>query len=237
MILDLDVGNTRCKWRLTAIDGTVVERGAGAGIPEIELAGTPQRVRIARVAGATAEWRQWARMQFGVDAEFARPTASACGVSNGYSEPAQLGVDRWLAVCAAFSQVCQACVVIDAGTTITADAVTGDGRHLGGYIAPGLRLLGGAVVTNTAEVAWRSEDAAATAVAPGDSTQRAVSAGIATMAVGFVERVSRELTERLAEPPVIYLTGGDAGRLRPLLSFDVVEAPDLVLDGLAVVLP
>lgn len=237
MILDLDVGNTRCKWRLTGDDGAVIGRGAGTGVPVIEVAGSLRRVRIARVAGETAEWRQWASEQFGIDAEFARSTACACGVSNGYREPERLGVDRWLAVCAAFARERRACVVVDAGTTITADAVAADGRHLGGYIAPGLRLLGGAVVANTAEVVWQSGREAGASVGPGDSTQQAVSAGIAAMAAGFVERALRELTDRLAGQPVVYLTGGDGGRLRPLLPLDVIEAPDLVLEGLGLVLP
>lgn len=238
MILDLDVGNTRCKWRLKDAAGDVIDRGVDAGFPAIGSAmPAPQRVRIARVAGAAARWRQWARDEFGVEPEFARSTASACGVTNGYGEPDRLGVDRWLAVCAAFVDARRACVVIDAGSAITADAVDKDGRHLGGYITPGLRLLGGAVVANTADVAWQPEGQAALAMGPGDSTQRAVAAGIAVMAVGFVERALRELSTRLAERPTVYLTGGDGAGLRPLLSFDVIEAPDLVLDGLGLVLP
>lgn len=236
MILDVDVGNTRCKWRLTG-GGELIERGAGTGFPAIGVAGSPQRIRIARVAGAAEQWREWARESFGIEPEFARSAASSCGVTNGYREPQRLGVDRWLALCAAFTDARRGCVVIDAGSAITADAVDADGRHLGGYIAPGLRLLGTAVVTNTAEVAWRAEGSANLAVAPGDSTQQAVAAGIAAMAAGFVERALRELSARLAEPPVVYLTGGDGGRLRALLPFAVIEVPDLVLDGLGLVLP
>ncbi|MBK8536631.1 MAG: type III pantothenate kinase [Candidatus Competibacteraceae bacterium] len=35
----------------------------------------------------------------------------------------------------------QNCCVVDCGTAITIDALAADGRHLGGVIIPGMRLM------------------------------------------------------------------------------------------------
>src|SRR4051794_25698078 len=49
-------------------------------------------------------------------------------------EPAQTGVDRILNVAAAYEQMQKACVVVDAGTTITVDCCNDKGEFLGGAI-------------------------------------------------------------------------------------------------------
>src|SRR5690606_16101045 len=73
--------------------------------------------------------------------EFATVTASCAGVQNGYVVPEKLGVDRWLALLAAYTTAAGPCCVVDCGTTITVDFVDRTGRHRGGYIVPGLHLM------------------------------------------------------------------------------------------------
>ena len=63
-----------------------------------------------------------------------------------------LGVDRWLALVAAWNMVRQPAVVADLGTAATLDFVAGDGRHVGGYIVPGPGLMAKALARDTARV-------------------------------------------------------------------------------------
>ena len=72
---------------------------------------------------------------------------SACGLRNGYRDPAQLGVDRWLAMCAAWQQFPGSLCVVDAGTAVTIDVVAADGAHSGGLILPGVCLDGNRAAT------------------------------------------------------------------------------------------
>ncbi|MDP1069535.1 type III pantothenate kinase, partial [Klebsiella pneumoniae] len=64
----------------------------------------------------------------------------------------RMGVDRWLAMLAAWQRVGQSCWVVDCGSAITLDLLDAEGRHQGGYILPGLRLMQQSLLGNTAEV-------------------------------------------------------------------------------------
>ena len=95
------------------------------------------------------------RETIGRPPEFASSTDTAAGVRNGYSNPAQLGVDRWLAVIGAFHRHRDACCVVDAGTALTIDGVDATGQHLGGFIVPGPRLMVESLLTGTSDLADR----------------------------------------------------------------------------------
>ena len=60
-----------------------------------------------------------------------------------------LGVDRVLAAYAAYRLVNDSCIVIDAGTAVTIDAVTKDGTFAGGFIFPGKDLLSWSLAAKT----------------------------------------------------------------------------------------
>ena len=145
-ILDIDMGNTRTKWRCAD------ETGA---LPAPELprpAVVPDRVRVASVLGDQVGIAAEIRRRFSVEPEFAATSASLAGVRCGYREPHRLGVDRWLSVVAAWQRAHHALAVISVGTAACADFVDADGRHAGGYIAPGLNLLADVLVRRTADV-------------------------------------------------------------------------------------
>jgi len=54
-------------------------------------------------------------------------------VMHCYEDPSKLGIDRLLAIEAAYREVKGSLVVIDCGSAITIDAVSAEGKHLGGY--------------------------------------------------------------------------------------------------------
>lgn len=153
--------------------------------------------------------------------------ASAAGVTCAYAEPSRLGVDRWLAVIAAYEPQRPA-IVIDAGTAITIDAVDGSGIHLGGLIAPGIGLMRHSLYTNTDRIPDEGESATELL---GSDTRAAVSGGTLHAAAGFIDRVAGKL---LATDPDMrcLLTGGDAERLNAVLETSTEYRPRLVLDGM-----
>ena len=74
-------------------------------------------------------------------AQILRAPARQAGIINAYSEPASLGMDRWLAMLAAAQAVGLPVVVMDIGTATTLDAVDRQGQHLGGQIFPGPQTM------------------------------------------------------------------------------------------------
>ncbi len=227
--LDVDMGNTRTKWRCGAATGAV----PSPCLPT--LAATPSRVRVATVLGNRDLLARAVRKRYGVEAEFAATTATLGGVACGYREPARLGIDRWLALVAAWQRVRTATVVVGAGTAATVDFVDGDGRHQGGHIAPGLRLLREVLGRRTAGIRPLAEPAPG--IAPGTDTPAAVSSGTLVMLLAYVEAAIAWFADRHGGDTAIFLTGGDAERLAAHLSMPARCEPHLVLDGLAVALP
>jgi type III pantothenate kinase len=159
-------------------------------------------------------------------------TPAACGVQNGYESPQQLGVDRWMALIASWDRFHSAACIVDCGTAVTLDALSHDGRHLGGLIAPGLRLMQKAL----------SSGAQALKDIPGgrvrllaNNTEDAIAAGtffaLTALIDSFVDKVQAELST----PALTILTGGDAPAVLPRLSTHAILEPDLILCGLAVV--
>ena len=73
-------------------------------------------------------------------------------MTSGYRDPERLGVDRWLALIAARERSKQPTVIVDAGSACTIDLLDSEGRHLGGYILPGLTAMGEALVRGTHQI-------------------------------------------------------------------------------------
>ncbi|MDP1932710.1 MAG: type III pantothenate kinase [Gammaproteobacteria bacterium] len=242
MILDIDVGNSRLKWRLSHGDGGIVQRGSCADESEfgdVDLVGGLQRVRIANVRGESvvSMLNDICRKRWHLTPEFAQPVHQCAGVTNAYQKPETLGVDRWLAVLAAYNDCRGACCVVDAGSAATFDVMTANGQHLGGYIVPGLSLQKRSLLESTG-IRMVKQNEWPEMLQPGTDTALAVHGGIVAMMVAWVQYVYR-LAAGDTES-ILYLTGGDAMLLSIHLDRCGIShrvAPDLVLDGLASALP
>ncbi|MGA0933580.1 MAG: type III pantothenate kinase [Pseudohongiellaceae bacterium] len=247
MILDLDAGNSRIKWRFSGRTGNarlgvyVVEHPETAPAALIDVlqgqtAEVPQRIRVSSVRGAdfAARFAQAANRQWQIEPEFAAVTHEAAGVRNAYENPSAMGVDRWLALLAAFHQAGGSCCVLDCGSAMTFDWADADGRHQGGYIVPGLSLMRESLVGKTPALAVPLAPWGETA--PGSSTATAIGNGILVMAAGFAARC-REQVVAVTPDCQWFLTGGDAHVLSAQLPWPHILAADLVLDGLALALP
>ncbi len=126
-------------------------------------------------------------------------------------------------------------IVFGLGTAGTADFVDNQGLHKGGFIVPGLRLMTEALFRGTADVHVTFE--ASNNHAPGTSTPSAVSRGVTLMLADFVNGSIRRFGGMCADMPLVYLSGGDADVIAPLVDAAFEIRPELVLDGLALALP
>lgn len=240
MMLLLDLGNSRLKWACCAEPGAVwtasgslpwsaqlgpVLRRAWAGCPP------PAMVLAASVVDDRREAQMDAvvRESFRRVVRWVRTPASACGVRNAYVEPGALGVDRFLNMVAAYAAGQAPCVLASAGTALALDALSADGQHLGGLIAPGVQLMRESLLVATARI--RPGPIGAIVDAASNTTD-AVNSGCWQALVALVERFALRMREPLGGAPRLLLTGGDAGQLLPLLGVPAQLAEDGVLHGL-----
>lgn len=230
-VLDLDCGNSRTKWRCEKEQG-VVSRGS---VPNLKR--TLDRVRVSSVSVSQESLRSEIYGTYGIEPEFAKSTEALAGVTNSYSNPEELGVDRWLAMVAAWNRVRRSTMVVDAGTAITIDIVDDRGTHLGGYIVPGLESMRKSLAMNTVHVQVDGDSQEARNLGPGTNTVQAVHNGVLTMVVAWIDRV-RSLAEEICScVPTTFLVGGDNETLRDFLDYDCCTGDELVLDGLGLALP
>ncbi|NEX16814.1 MAG: type III pantothenate kinase [Halochromatium sp.] len=123
-----------------------------------------------------------------------------------------------------------ATLIIDAGTAITFDALLADGRHRGGQIMPGISMLRESLLRGTRLPPHQTLDQHDPW---GIDTGPAIAAASLQAPAALAERLRSVLHQETGKIPRLLMTGGDAGRLAPLLDQTVHLQPDLVLIGLS----
>ena len=239
MILVVHVGGSRMKWALAGPRGWMaqgVTPNAEIGtlaLREWQNLPRPARAIGLNVAGEAARVgteAQTTRWRVGI--EWVVPTTEAGGVVNRYGDPSQLSPARWASLVASRRRALAAgsspppCVVVNAGTQISADALDADGVFRGGIVLPGpramLAALGGAAAPGRAPSGrWHpfpvtNADAAAT--------------GVIAAASGAIERVRGWLAED-GVAVSCYVTGGAATEIAPHLAGPWEVVDNLVLEG------
>jgi type III pantothenate kinase len=145
--------------------------------------------------------------------------------------PAETGVDRVLAVAAAYEQLQHACVVVDAGTAITINACNDAGEFLGGTISPGVTMMLDALHEKTAKLP--KVDFAVPTEPYGQSTVDAIRQGVYHGIRGMVKEVVENYATSLGNWPEVIATGGDAKQLFEGWELIHAVSPDLTLYGIA----
>jgi type III pantothenate kinase len=235
-ILAVDAGNTRLKWGISArgewIAGGAVATGDAEAIADA-LGGNAavQRIVIANVAGDSAAQVIAAALPAAQNTVWVTSRAEQCGVRSSYAEPAQLGADRWAALIGAQALQGGPCVVVNAGTTMTVDALSADGIFLGGSIVAGYDLMREALVRSTAQL---RPQAGEFTFFP-DNTDDAIASGAINALAGAVERMVDYVTDAGEDEPTVLLSGGNAKLLEPRLTSRVFYVENIVLEGLIVI--
>lgn len=251
MKLLLDAGNSRLKWAWLSAAGLVRmghawHRGhdlAGVLAKALQGAPVPDEVRVASVAGpaASAKLAEVILGKFGIAPVFARSRDTAYGIRNGYSDPDQLGVDRWLAMCAAWQQFSGPLCVVDAGTAVTVDIIAADGLHSGGLIVPGVALMVAALRRETGDLerAAGPDSEQDVLAAPIEDRYRLGMDTASGIRLGVIRALAAFIADCRARPDAVdaevklIITGGDGTRLARFIGLPAVCVPNLVLDGLA----
>lgn len=245
MILVIDVGNTRLKWAWLTSTGlsdqqALIHRDAKPGTWTAALFSSGQRasrVLVSNVAGpAMAKvLTKLSKKAFKVVPEFVTAAPEYHGLQNGYLEPRLLGVDRWLALIAAWTRARTALCVIDVGTAVKVDSVDAGGQHLGGLIVPGIHMMREALMTKTSDIARAAEHSTPSlAGVLANNTIGAVSRGAVFALAGLADRVAEAIEQSTGVKPRLFITGGDAGMISGIMRTPGEVVPDLVLQGLAV---
>ena len=227
----LDAGNTRLKW-------VVVEAGQWFAQGSMPYSDVPELARllegvtdcyIASVAQAQHDNQIKAQLASStIKSKWLTAEARFLDVKNSYTNPPQLGVDRWMGLIAARQRTRMPTLVVSAGTAMTVDALSAEGVFLGGLIVPGFGMMQQALRQGTAGVA----EVSGTWQAFPRATADAVQSGIVAALCGAIQLQHACLAETAGTPPRCILTGGDADRLLPHLAVSVEHVPALVLEGI-----
>jgi len=247
-MLAVDIGNSRVKWALF-VDGLIKENGSSDYNHEnfenkldlICLPDTNMSVMVSCVAGDELKNRfeKWAGKTTYADIEFAITRNKQSGVVNSYLNPEKMGVDRWLAMMAAFREcgeilqgelIC----VIDCGTAITFDVLNANGEHQGGLIMPGYQVMIQSLVQGANNIKnekiMNLEELEYTGL--GNSTADALAKGCGQIIVqgitGIISSYQKESISKLR----CLVTGGDGYWVSSALTIENVYDPFLVLKGL-----
>ena len=162
---------------------------------------------------------------------------SSCGLTSGYTDFHKLGDDRWMAMQGAIGFYKAPLIVISAGTAMTIDAVM-DGKHLGGFITPGLKSLRSSLALDTAALSVIDEDSLLDADNSAQkgclamNTEAAILGGTLYMTVAYINTLIADLNAQMQTEFKVILTGGNAKQLSSLISVESELIPDLVLQGM-----
>lgn len=242
MNLLIDVGNSRMKWTLVA-DGEEEPVVHGQDVATLDTTvlskawddtGKPERVVVSNVGSDSAAdtIESWCRQQWNLVPDYARVMPSFDGLVCGYKDISRLGVDRWLAMIAAWTHYRGACFVVDCGTAVTMDAIDNRGQHLGGYILPGAEMMRSMLAEHTQRI---GRDAAGAETGEfATDTAEAVAGGARLAVISAINAACRQLELQLGFRPQCLITGGSSSNIVNHLDGKYVYEEALVLKGLQV---
>lgn len=249
-MIAIDIGNSRIKWALfksgEIVSHNAVEYDTVSFEKVLERECMPlagNKVMISHVAGNELKLKLlgFLKEKQCADINFAETKSAECQISNSYNIVSSMGVDRWLAMIAAYHHPqrnqADAVCVIDCGTAITFDVVGSDGVHLGGLIMPGYRTMYGSLMKNTSNIQQGidAEDKGRGLSYLASSTAACVASGCAQLIQEGVRGIIAKQQEKLDSQMFCIVTGGDGEALAKSLEVSSIYAPFLVLEGLRLV--
>jgi type III pantothenate kinase len=157
------------------------------------------------------------------------------GVTIDYPNPTSLGADRLANVAAVAELYGSPAVVVDFGTAVTFDVISGERRYIGGVIAPGLEAMTNFLYQRTALLPRLSLREPNRAI--GKSTVEAMQSGAIFGYRGLVRGIlARIKAEQFSQRKVaIVATGGYARLIARGVQEIAVVHPHLTLEGLRIV--
>jgi len=249
MMLLVDMGNSSIKWAIFDQDGLGSQERLSYQSDNLnnlltqawQMLNIPSGVWVSNVAGSQkAEiLSHWVKFHWGLKPTFLKTARGECGIKNGYQNPEQLGVDRWLALIGAYQLETGPLCVVDCGTAVTLDVLSADGYHQGGLILPGVTTMYNALKMDTYALephltGFENLSGVVEKLFLAHDTQMGITLGTLYAIMGLLEYVINTL-EKSGKKVILILTGGSAYALEPLLQRPYLLRPDLVLQGLSTV--
>lgn len=241
MLLAIDCGNTRTKWAVFNETGDASNQDACLNTEISTKDFSPiilgyERVVISNVAGEgyAAELTE-KLISYKLPVQWIKSSSQICDVLNQYLRPETLGTDRWAALIAAWHIKQEPCVVVNAGTAVTIDALTTTNNHaefIGGLILPGFNLMQQSLSRATAQLPMpASADSAQHSDIFAKNTADAMRIGALKAISGAIKQMADTLGAKCQKIPTIIISGGDAETIQDNLSSDVTN-PMLIVDNL-----
>jgi type III pantothenate kinase len=249
MLLAIDVGNTQTHigtfqgedlvehWRFATETAETSDELAArlASLLElrgIELAAISASIVSSVVPRLTPEYTAMSERYLGGACVVVGPGLKT-GMPIRMDNPHELGVDRLVNAVAAYERFHGPCAVVDVGTAITFDAVSGDGEYLGGVIGPGVEVSMEALTERAARLP--KVDLAEPDGVIGKTTQASIQSGMVYGFAGAVDAIAARIRRELGDSVQFVATGGHAAAIVPYS--ELIDRVDdlLTLTGLRLI--
>lgn len=233
-VLLIDLGNSRLSWAFYS-GGILSAANSCSTMAEISLeieaewrGISPVPVYIANVAGSELQQMllRWFETHWNTSPVLLQSQRLAHGVTNAYQKPQELGVDRWLGLIGARTMSRLPVCVVDCGSAVSIDVMDANGMHQGGVIIPGYEMMLSSLKRGTAIPGF--QEACKSYRLLGKSTSECIHYGCANTIAAIIDRVM-QTGSRLQR---LFITGGNAAIITPLLEHPSMLAPDLVFRGM-----
>jgi type III pantothenate kinase len=250
MLLAVDVGNTQTHvgafedadlvehWRFMTQPGATADQlavrvGSLLGLRELRLDQVDAAAVSSVVPRLTPEYEEMCGRYLAPSECLMVGPGVKTGMPIRVDNPHEVGADRLVNALAAYERFKSACVVVDFGTAITFDAVSGAGEYLGGVIGPGIEISMEALTERAAKLP--KVDLAEPDSVIGKSTAGALQSGIVYGFAGAIDAIARRIEAEMGGEVEFIATGGLASSIVPFCE-TIDESDDLLtLTGLRLI--
>ncbi len=249
MLLALDVGNTNItigtfegpkitgRWRLRTIkEQTADEWGILLrnlfSLSSLDLAAVDGVILSSVVPAVDQPLEAMSERYFGRKPMFVNHSIDL-GIRVQYDNPRDVGADRLVNGVAGFYKYGGPCVIVDLGTTINFDIVSGDGVFLGGVICPGIGMSISGLFARTARlpmVDFREPEKLI-----GSNTVGSITSGLYYGFIGMIDGLLERLIQELGPTTKAIATGGQGHMIVKSSRYAKIYDEDLTLDGLRLI--
>lgn len=249
MLLALDAGNTNITiglfegadlirhWRLSTIqEQTADEWGILLrnlfSLGDIELPRVDGIIISSVVPSLETSLAAMAQRYFQTEAVFISPFTDT-GLTILYDNPNEVGADRIVNGVAAWHRFQKPCIVVDLGTAITFDAISGSAEYLGGVICPGIGISIRALFSKTARLPMVDFREPSRLI--GKNTVGSIQSGLYYGFTGLIDGILERFIVEMGPDTCTIATGGQGHLIAKASRLLKNVDEDLTLHGLRII--